>query len=118
MIDRIISDNPMRTRSQCAQVSGLRGQEHGEPQILPTLNCLYAAGLGLPFRKMGTFASSEYARKVSDTSWIMGDASQRRGRDAVNEDAAKVVAMPKPNESGAKPGRRRRKRAVIMERGE
>lgn len=118
MTDRVISDDPRRSRSQCAQASGLREQEHGVPQILPALNCLYAAGLGLPFRKTGTFASSEYARKVSGTLRVVGDASQRRGRSAANEYAAKVVVMLSPSESGARPGRRRRCSAVIMERGE
>ena len=85
MTDGVISDNSKRRRSQCAQVSELRGREYGVPQILPALNCLYAAGLGLPFRKTGTFASSEYARKVSGPLRVVDDASQRRGRSEVNE---------------------------------
>ena len=40
------------------------------PTILPALICLYARGFGLPSLKTGTFASREYAWKLSETELL------------------------------------------------
>ncbi|KAF6241690.1 hypothetical protein HO173_000401 [Letharia columbiana] len=51
------------------------------PTILPALICLYARGFGLPSLKTGTFASREYALKLSETvvNGVAPGPSHRRG---------------------------------------